>query len=62
MRMSDRRVEDRRLLTGEGRFVANLAATLAPDAAVVWFVRATVAHAVQELCWPWSPMKSTRTA
>lgn len=45
MRMSDRRVEDRRLLTGEGRFVANLAATLAPDAAVVWFVRSTVAHA-----------------
>ncbi len=39
------RVEDRRLLTGQGRFVANLAPTLAPDAAVVWFVRSPVAHA-----------------
>ena len=45
MRNADRRVEDRRLLTGHGRFVANLAADLAPDAAVVWFVRSPVAHA-----------------
>jgi carbon-monoxide dehydrogenase large subunit len=45
MRDGDGRVEDQRLLTGNGRFVANLAHSLAPDAAVVWFVRSAVAHA-----------------
>ena len=45
MRHSQGRVEDQRLLTGEGRFVANLAPSLAPGAAVVWFVRSAMAHA-----------------
>ncbi len=39
------RLEDRRLLTGHGRFVANLAREIAPEAAIVWFVRSPVAHA-----------------
>ena len=45
MAQRDWRLEDQRLLTGNGRFVANLARDLAPSAAVVWFVRSSVAHA-----------------
>lgn len=39
------RIEDARLLRGRGRFVANLAPVIAPDALVVWFVRSPMAHA-----------------
>jgi carbon-monoxide dehydrogenase large subunit len=40
-----RRLEDHRLLTGRGRFVANLVHELAPDALVAAFVRSPLAHA-----------------
>jgi aerobic carbon-monoxide dehydrogenase large subunit len=45
MRDGDTRLEDDRLLRGQGRFVANIARHHAPNAAIVWFVRSEVAHA-----------------
>jgi carbon-monoxide dehydrogenase large subunit len=45
MQVWGKRSEDHRLLTGQGRFVANLAPRIAPGALVAVFVRAPVAHA-----------------